>query len=206
MEYIYNIARASDIIQIFILYFLYYLTFDIEFLIFCIGFYINFELNNILKYNIFLKIFEKNNIPLLGKGTRPNGAKNCCAFKPCDTIYPKYPKSYGMPSGHSQSIAYFSSILIMYLLNNNYINNISKYFLSSILIFFTIFVMYTRVLFKCHTIQQTIIGAIIGAIIGYILFENKGKLKNKIKENNNYELVLLIIATIVTILIYKNSI
>ena len=66
--------------------------------------------------------------------------------------------------------------------------------------------MYTRVLFKCHTIQQTIIGAIIGAIIGYILFENKGKLKNKIKENNNYELVLLIIATIVTILIYKNSI
>jgi membrane-associated phospholipid phosphatase len=206
MEYIYNIARASDIIQIFILYFLYYFTFDVEFLIFCIGFYINFEVNNILKYNIFLKIFEKKNILFLGKGTRPDGAKNCCPFKPCHPIYPKYPKSYGMPSGHSQSIAYFSSIIIMYLFNNNYINNTSKYFISSILIFFTIFVMYTRVLFKCHTIQQTIIGSIIGAIFGYILFKNKDKLKNKIKKNNNYELVLLFIATIVSILIYKNTI
>ncbi len=206
MEYIYNIARASDIIQIFILYFSYYYTFDIEFLIFCIGFYINFELNNLLKYNIFLKIFQKNNIPLLGKGSRPIGAKNCCAFKPCDPIYPKYPNSYGMPSGHSQSIAYFSFIFIMYLLNNNNINNVIKYFICSILIFFTIFIMYTRVLFKCHTIQQTIIGAIIGIIIAYVLFKNKNKLKNKIKEYNNYELFLLIIATIITILIYKNSI
>ena len=81
MEYLLNIARAADLFQIFILYFSYFFTLNIDFLIFFIGLFLNHKLNDFLKYSVFSQIFGKQDIPLFGKGIRPKDAKKCCSFK-----------------------------------------------------------------------------------------------------------------------------
>jgi len=175
MEYLLNIARAADSFQIFILYFSYFFTLNIDFLIFFIGLFLNHKLNSFLKYNVFSQLFGKQDIPLIGKGIRPKGAKNCCSFKPCNPIYPK---SYGMPSGHSQSAGFFSTLGVMFLLeNNNKNNNFITIFGSFIFIITMLFVMYSRVLIKCHTIEQTIMGSLIGILVAFLLFKYKNKRK-----------------------------
>lgn len=195
-----NIVRAAGIFQLMILYFSYFFTLNIDFLLFFIGLFLNHKINGFLKYKVFSVIFGKNNIPLLGKGIRPKGAKDCCWFKPCNPRYPKYPKSYGMPSGHSQSIAFFSTLGILSLLHNSNKNNSNNKILINfigclILIFSIGFVMYSRVLFKCHTIEQTIVGSLLGILLAFLLFKNKNTIKNKLKKYKNHELYLLIIST-----------
>tara|TARA_B100000902_G_scaffold375106_1_gene404745 strand:- start:10477 stop:11106 length:630 start_codon:yes stop_codon:yes gene_type:complete len=208
MNNILNIARAFDKIILLILYFSYFFTLNSDFLIFTLGFIFNNRLNYILKYYIFEKIYGKNNIPLLGKGIRPNGAKNCCNFAPCN---PLKPKSYGMPSGHSQSVAYFSTLGIMLLLDNKKNNNVINILCSLILICLTIFIMYSRILFKCHSGMQTFIGALIGIILGLLLYKYKNKIKNNLNlhdnndnndiNDNNNEIYILIITTIIILTI-----
>jgi membrane-associated phospholipid phosphatase len=43
--------------------------------------------------------------------------------------------------------------------------------------FLGIMVMYSRVYFKCHTIQQVLIGGLIGGTLGALYFKNKEKIK-----------------------------
>ena len=85
---------------------------------------------------------------IIGRGKRPDGAKS---------------KSYGMPSGHSQFAGAVSSYLALF----NYYEK-SKYYKIIIfsLIIAALYVMYSRVFEKWHTIQQTIIGVIIGVSQG----------------------------------------
>ena len=196
-KYLLNIARASNLFQIFILYFSYFFTSNTDFLIFFIGFFFNINFNIFLKYYVFLQFFGKQNIPILGRGIRPTGAKNCCSFKPCKPLYPKYPDTYGMPSRHSQSIAFFSTLCILYLLTNmNNKNIFINIFGCFIFICFILFIMYTRILFKCHTLNQTIIGSLIGIILAILLFKYKDKIKKKLKKYKNYELYLFVISTL----------
>jgi len=193
MEYLLNIARAADLFQIFILYFSYFFTLNVDFLIFFIVLFFNYKLNDFLKHAVFSQLFGKQNIPLLGKGIRPNGAKNCCSFKPCNPT-----KSYGMPSGHSQSAGFFSTLGVMFLLeNNNKNNNFITIFGSFIFIITMLFVMYSRVLIKCHTIEQTIIGSLIGISFALILFKYKNKIKKELKKYKNSDLYLLFISSII---------
>ncbi len=203
MDYLINIARASDLFQIIILYFAYFFTLNIDFLIFFIGLFLNHKLNQFLKHNVFSQIFGKQDIPFLGKGIRPKGAKNCCSFKPCNPIYPK---SYGMPSGHSQSAGFFSTMGVLTLLeNNNENNNLINNFGCFIFIITMLFVMYSRVLIKCHTIEQTIVGSLIGIAFALLLFKYKNKIKKELKKYKNSDLYLLLISSIILfILFYKN--
>lgn len=203
MDYLINIARASDLFQIIILYFAYFFTLNIDFLIFFIGLFLNHNLNNFLKHNVFSQIFGKQDIPFLGKGIRPKGAKNCCSFKPCNPIYPK---SYGMPSGHSQSAGFFSTLGVLTLLeNNNENNNLINNFGCFIFIITMLFVMYSRVLIKCHTIEQTIVGSLIGIAFALLLYKYKNKIKKELKKYKNSDLYLLLISSIILfILFYKN--
>lgn len=128
---------------------------------------------NIIKYN-------HNDIPIIGRFIRPQGANNCGSFyKSPDNIS----TTSGMPSGHS-ILAGFTSIYLYYYLIDKY--KIKKQYHDILLIIcllFTVYTMYTRILFNCHTIQQTIIGAIIGMIYGYYyyIFINKILQKNKIR-------------------------
>ena len=110
-------------------------------------------LNSFFK-NISERIMKNNNFPIIGKGTRP---------------LPKL-KSYGMPSGHSQYMATFSTFLVLLIYNSNTINKNHKIIYYIVLSLMTIYVMYERVYEKFHTIQQTIVGMFIGILIGFIGF------------------------------------
>jgi membrane-associated phospholipid phosphatase len=203
MKYLLNIARAFDIIIIFVLYFSYFLTLNIDFLIFFIGLFLNHKLNDFLKHSVFLQIFGRKDIPLLGKGIRPQGAKHCCSFKPCNPIYPK---SYGMPSGHSQGAGFFSMLVILFLLENrNKNNSFITIFGCFISIITMLFIMYSRVLIKCHTIQQTIIGSLIGILFAFLLFKYKSTIKKKLKKYKNSDLYVILISSIILILYFINK-
>ena len=90
-----------------------------------------------------------------------------------------------MPSGHS-IIAGFFSIFIFHHINNTY--NISKDKQLELLLYcfiFTTYTMYSRILFGCHTLQQTIIGAFIGIIYGHIFYTLNYKYYLKKKQLNH---------------------
>ena len=87
--------------------------------------------------------------------------------------------SYGMPSGHSQNAAFFSSYVILNLLNNPFTNSV-KIYGTVIFISLSIGIMYSRVILKCHTVQQVIAGGLIGSVLGSIYFKNKDKIKKLI--------------------------
>jgi membrane-associated phospholipid phosphatase len=40
--------------------------------------------------------------------------------------------------------------------------------------------MYSRVILKCHTVQQVIAGGLIGSSLGAVYFKNKDKIKKLI--------------------------
>ena len=84
-----------------------------------------------------------------------------------------------MPSGHSLLAGYISTVLYYYLINKYNIKKKSKknYILMLCLIF-TFYTMHTRILFGCHTFQQTVIGTIIGMIYGHYYYKISHKLTN----------------------------
>jgi membrane-associated phospholipid phosphatase len=121
---------------------------------------------NIIFKNIFRVIMGNNKFPIIGKGTRPVNAISCGFFTPRTKI-DKLIKSFGMPSGHSQTFSFIATLIGIHLYNlPNKTNNIYKYIT---LIVLTMIAMLMRVYIeKCHTIQQTIIGALIGVILAFL--------------------------------------
>ena len=119
-------------------------------------FLILFFLHNISKLlNVILKFFTERILGnkyyfLIGSGKRPSNNL----------------KTYGMPSGHSQAIATFCIFVALYNQNNP-----NKYYINISLIFSVLYIMFSRVYEKFHTIQQTIIGALIGLGLGYYSYK-----------------------------------
>ena len=141
---------------------------------------INDLINTFLKYKICAPLMGTSKWSIFGYGTRPKGAKHCSLFvEPGSNGIPK--GSYGMPSGHSQNAMFFTTYMVLHLINSNY-NKITQN--AGIVLFSVlgIMVMYSRVYFKCHTVQQVIIGGLLGGILGALYFKNKDKIKEKIKE------------------------
>jgi len=79
-------------------------------------------------------------------------------------------KKFGFPSGHSQLT--FFSIFYTYLVTNKFIP------WTLLLLFIGIIVIYERLIYKNHTINQLIAGALIGSILAFISYSI---LKNIIK-------------------------
>jgi membrane-associated phospholipid phosphatase len=121
---------------------------------------------NIILKNTFRIIMGNNNFPIIGKGTRPDDAISCGFFTPRTKIN-KIVKSFGMPSGHSQTFAFIATLIGIHLYNiQTQQNTIYKYIT---LIILTLLAMYMRVYIeKCHTIQQTIVGSIIGIGLAFL--------------------------------------
>ena len=130
-----------------------------------IGYYIVFIntitefINRFLKYGFFKPLFGTN-IPLLGRGSRPKGAKNCGLIK-TNTLS----KSYGMPSGNSQ-LAFTTSTFIILKLYESY--NVIGMILAGLA---SIWISYSRVKLNCHTPMQCILGSLIGILIGYTSYK-----------------------------------
>ena len=118
---------------------------------FLIAYIINSCSNIVLKDLVFKPIMGNKNYPIIGIGKRPEQSKNCDMF--IDN------KSYGMPSGHAQAISFF---LVHELLSNK-----NKYY-KLILTIVSIYMIYSRVKVKCHTVQQVLIGSLIGAFFVYL--------------------------------------
>ena len=136
-------------------------------------------IKNIFSYFYSILINNTNEyieLPILGKFSRPEGAANCGSFyKSTDNLS----TSSGMPSGHS-ILAGFTSIFLYYYLIDKY--KIKKQYHDKVLfscLLFTFYTMYTRILFNCHTIQQTIVGALLGILFGHYYYKLSLKFNNK---------------------------
>jgi membrane-associated phospholipid phosphatase len=175
-----GILRAYPIITSFSCVIGYFTSGNIDLLMLLVANTVNDLINNFLKYKICVPLMGDKRWGIFGYGTRPKGAKHCGIFvKPNSNGIPK--GSYGMPSGHSQNAIFFTTYMILHLINSNY-NTLTKNVGIGLFSFLGIMVMYSRVYFKCHTIQQVLIGGLIGGTLGALYFKNKDKLKEKIKK------------------------
>jgi membrane-associated phospholipid phosphatase len=138
-------------------------------------------MNNIIKviFKFIYNVIKSDSIPLLGIGVRPKDAKNCSAFtncKKCDI----YPKSFGMPSGHSQLAWFCFTYGMLYMVEHitqkyTFEKDLVKRRIWFIIGFIIMFLMaitlsYSRVYLKCHTVQQVIIGGLFGIGFGVLLY------------------------------------
>ena len=75
--------------------------------------------------------------------------------------------TFGMPSGHAQSV-FYSTFFILFALKN--------YNVTLIYLIISLLTLYQRIKYMNHTIFQTIIGYIIGAIFGFFMYSYSTKL------------------------------
>lgn len=169
--------RGYPLIILFSLFLAYFMTHKIDFLIFSIILAFSSLLNQLLKEYIFKPIMNKDEFPILGKGERPAGAKDCSDFIDPDN---RVSSSYGMPSGHAQTSALFCVFMILMIINERYSDKL-KFVKCLVVLLITIAIMTSRVYFGCHTKQQVIIGGIIGSIIALISFFNLRIIKSHLK-------------------------
>lgn len=107
-------------------------------------------------FNYFLK-------QIIRQG-RPKGAKNCSGY----VTFNKVSKSFGMPSGHSETMGLFTSFWLLYLFDlhkRRGLSNLNIVGLVFIVIIGT-YVPYSRVVIGCHSVAQVLVGYTIGIILG----------------------------------------
>ena len=172
-DYLIGIARAYPLIIILSSFIGFFLTNNDNLLFLGIALIINDRLNGVFKNYLFKPILKNTHNMIFGLSKRPNGAKNCGYFINCNS---KPSTTYGMPSGHSQSTLFFSTYVILNLLNNNFNNNV-KILGTLLFTLISLGIMYSRIYLNCHTIQQVIIGGIIGILLGYLYYNNEENIK-----------------------------
>ena len=175
-EQLIGFARAYPFIITMSCFITYFLTNNIDLLLLTVFILLNDNVNHILKYYICKPLLGGKKWPIIGSGNRPVGAKYCSLFLTCKGDGKPSAGSYGMPSGHSQNATFFSTYVILNLLNNPFSNSI-KIYGTILFISLATGVMYSRVYLKCHTVQQVIAGGLIGSILGAVYFKNKDKIK-----------------------------
>lgn len=157
-----DLNRAGGLIMLIIITILSY--YNNLSLLYIIKYLLNIQINHFLKYVIFKPLMGDNNFYIIGTGIRPKGAMNCGKFR--DNFFNKniqstLSKSYGFPSGHSQSSGFFATFIYENFKNNPYI--------LYPFILYSLYIPYTRIQLGCHTVQQVIIGFLYGVIFYYII-------------------------------------
>ena len=115
-KYILGILRVYPCLIITAPFFSYFITGQADLLLLSIILMLNDILNGYLKLYVFYPLMKDSHWPILGKGNRPDGARNCGLFLEENA---KLSTSYGMPSGHSQGAVFFSMYTILCILNSN---------------------------------------------------------------------------------------
>ena len=171
------VARAYPLLTSSSSFLSYFLVGNIELLMLTAAILLNDAFNHFLKNVVCRPLMGNKKLPIFGYGIRPKGAKYCGLFiKPNSN---GIPTSYGMPSGHSQNAIFFSTYVILNLINGKF-KYLTKVYGT---IFFTLVglgIMYSRVYLKCHTVEQVIVGGVIGGVLAALYFKNKDKIKKKI--------------------------
>ena len=181
MEYYNHLTRAIPIFCIYVSIF-GGIIFQCKELLFFFVMSILSEFTNYgLKHYIIKPLYgNREKLPILGIGQRPEGWKNCGHFILSDNK--KSTKStYGMPSGHSQIMTMTMIMIVMYLLDN-YNDNIKRKISLITIITLWALVCYSRISFGCHTFQQVVVGILVGCILGYYGYKLMKKLFPKKKE------------------------
>ena len=128
-------------------------------------------IKKILSYlgNYLSNIYGTIDIPVIGRFKRPEGAANCGVFYiDKDNIS----TTSGMPSGHCILTAFTCIYLYHYITNKYDMNYNNSVLLFILLMIIVIYMAYTRVLFNCHTLEQTIIGTLMGIILGHYYYKS----------------------------------
>ena len=172
--YVEGIARAWPVIIIIIPFLSFFLTNDIDLLLLSVMLtLVDKFITPFLKNYIFKNLMGTKNYPILGIGKRPKGARDTGCFL---TKKDEISNTYGMPSGHATSASFFSMYAINIILNSS-MNQITKILGTFLFIGLGLGIMYSRVKFRCHTIQQVILGGIFGSIFGKLYYDNKNIIK-----------------------------
>ena len=175
-EYLIGLARAWPIIVILIPFFSYFLTNNIDLLMLSVTLILLDKVfSPFMKHIVFKNLMGAKKYPIIGIGERPKGAKDCGLFLTKKDIPAR---SYGMPSGHSQSALFFSVYTIHEIINSS-MNQSIKIIGILLLISIGLGIMYSRIYLKCHTIQQVIIGALLGSVLGTLYYNNKNFIKQQ---------------------------
>lgn len=168
--------RATPFIYFFYIAMNAFMTTNYETLYFVFSYCCVFICNGILKV-ISKSVYNYLDVDYIfpfGQGSRPNGCTNSGTFL---KVSDPTAISFGMPSGHSQLAWFFSTYLILTLIeNNNNLSNKSKYknFKIIALVMLATLVSYSRVYIEgCHTLGQVIVGGVLGAVMAYLLFKGK---------------------------------
>tara|TARA_A100001015_G_C14969983_1_gene704677 strand:- start:484 stop:1059 length:576 start_codon:yes stop_codon:yes gene_type:complete len=177
-EFIKGFARVYPLLTYISTFFMFFFTNDIDLLFFTLFIFINEISNHILKQYIFRPVMKNKKLDILGYGKRPNEAKYCNLFITKGNGKPSK-SSYGMPSGHSQNAVFFSTYIILNMMDTMS-NNFTRMIGMIIFILLPLGIMYSRVYFKCHTIEQVIIGGLFGFLISNLCYNNKEIIKNYI--------------------------
>ena len=167
-----NIAKASPLLMFTTAVMGYFLTYEKTFLLLLIGFSGNTIINYLIKHAVMKPLMGDRRYPIIGQGPRPKGARACGLF---DKSKITDVKSFGMPSGHAQMAGFFTAYS-MSKLGEDKVSLPFYITAGSILSGCLIFIMYSRIHNKCHTIQQTIAGCIIGLLLGNLFFNNKERI------------------------------
>ena len=167
-----NIAKASPLLMFTTAILGYFLTYKKTFLLLLVGLSGNTIINYLIKHAIMKPLMGDKKYPIIGQGSRPKGAKACGLF---DKSKITDVKSFGMPSGHAQMAGFFTA----YSMSKLGADNVSPIFFTSVGIILGacfIFIMYSRIHNRCHTLQQALAGGIIGLVLGNTFFNYKERL------------------------------
>ncbi len=110
------------------------------------------------------KALNRETLPILGRGSRPDGAKYCSCFI-TESNLQGTSTSFGMPSGHS--ITAMSTFIFWYLYFQENTKDLKLRRRQQVILgIICAAVIISRVYLGCHTVQHTIVGALIGAGLG----------------------------------------
>lgn len=123
-------------------------------------------------FNLLFKTFFKKISPDRKSWQRPMPPpEGCCVMGKCPTTGHK---TFGMPSGHSQTASLAAAFWLLYLFRKSQATPLALSISTFFILFFVVFIMNSRVLAGCHTAEQVLTGMTFGIVLGvggYFLLE-----------------------------------
>jgi membrane-associated phospholipid phosphatase len=125
----------------------------------------NFFAKNLVSRPLY-NLFGKKELPILGRGERPEGANSCGLV-----LDNKLSTSFGMPSGHSQLAWTVAIYLLAKLISRTTMASGTKILIAILIVGIATYISYSRIYIdSCHTTEQVIFGSLIGGFGGFLIY------------------------------------